>query len=259
MLTVTHSGRLGDILWAAPSMRAIAAIHGPVHLHVPGEFKGLGSILLQQPYIAEFSFDDGWSATPGDGWRAPQHPEAVHIGYKGWPTLGLPYETYRIACEFLENEIAPLDLETPWIAVEPFDYSEIVAGWTETWFELKVGLMTLLDSHWSISIMVPRNGRWCKETRRLSIDGCDIDFAARCIQAAKGFIGDCSALHVLAVAMGKPCVIVEPMEARLNPIFWPLGMDGPRIYCVKGGDGKPTFDARHTAETLERVLQGVTA
>jgi hypothetical protein len=54
--------------------------------------------------------------------------------------------------------------------------------------------------------------------------------------------------------MGKPCVIMEPMTERLNPIFWPLGQDGPQVTLVRGNDRQATFDARHTAETLERVL-----
>jgi hypothetical protein len=68
------------------------------------------------------------------------------------------------------------------------------------------------------------------------------------------FLGDCSAWHVLAMAMGIPVVLVEPLEARWNPIFYPLGMDGPQVTMVRGNDGNPTFDARHVADALTRAL-----
>ena len=64
-----------------------------------------------------------------------------------------------------------------------------------------------------------------------------------------------SALHVLAVAVGTPVVMVEPLEARWNPIFLPLGMDGPQITVVKGNDGRPTWDSRAARDTLLAVLQ----
>ena len=76
------------------------------------------------------------------------------------------------------------------------------------------------------------------------------------IAGAKVLLTDCSALHVLAVALGIPTVIVEPMEARWNTIFYPLGFDGPQVTIVKGLDGQPTFDARHVTETLSKVING---
>jgi hypothetical protein len=45
------------------------------------------------------------------------------------------------------------------------------------------------------------------------------------------------------------------MEARWNPIFYPLGKTG-RVRLVTGNDGLPTIDARHTAEVLREVLGG---
>jgi len=58
-------------------------------------------------------------------------------------------------------------------------------------------------------------------------------------------------------------LVVEPEEARHHPIFWPgseVREDGhwtPRrtrlgrtIVPVIGGDFRPTFDARHTADAV---------
>ena len=67
-------------------------------------------------------------------------------------------------------------------------------------------------------------------------------------------LGCCSALHVLAVALGKRCVSMEPAEARWNPIFYPLGTTG-RVKLVMGSDNRPTFDARAVRQAVEEALR----
>ena len=75
-----------------------------------------------------------------------------------------------------------------------------------------------------------------------------VDAAAK-IKKAKFFLGCCSALHVLACALGKSVVMVEPNAARHNPIFDPYGKTG-RVHLVCGNDGLPTHDSRHVREAL---------
>jgi hypothetical protein len=77
------------------------------------------------------------------------------------------------------------------------------------------------------------------------------------IQAADVFLGCNSGLHVLACAIGKPVIMMEPSPARHNPIFFPLGTTGPQVTLVLGNDGQPTWDARAVADTLHRVLSTV--
>ncbi len=153
--------------------------------------------------------------------------------------------------------IAPLDLETPWITVaEETVTHAVIEGWTGEWFELKYGLHTLLRRQFNpYSWLNLSNGeRWQQEGYTAHWDWVDV---ARFIKCATVFLGDCSALHVLAVALGTQVVCVEPAQDRLNPIFWPLGMDG-RVKVVKGGDGLPTHDARHCADALREALHATT-
>jgi hypothetical protein len=54
--------------------------------------------------------------------------------------------------------------------------------------------------------------------------------------------------------LGKQVVMVEPNEARWNPIFYPYDKTGGRVELVVGNDARPTFDARHVADTLKRFM-----
>lgn len=278
----TFPGRHGDLLWALPTVRAIAETTGdPVDLQIAGEFGGLLPLLLAQPYLGSVFADARWGLTPPNAWQAPpawpprrEGGEAEHfqtppdppiaydkvyqLGYRRWPELPLPYEidqTVRV-----DLELPPLDLTRPWIQ-PPLGFASwredqagrrVAMGWTECHFELKYGLSCLVAAQgWSLRPIMS-GGRWEAEG---STDPTTWGRAALVLSQADLFLGDCSALHVLAVALGKPVVLVEPMEARWNPIFYPLGMDGPQVTVVKGLDGQPTFDARHCAETLAKVLE----
>lgn len=82
---------------------------------------------------------------------------------------------------------------------------------------------------------------------------------------------DCSAAHVMAAALGVPHVlVVEPEEARHHWVFWPgthihddglarhwqqkPDLLGRTIRPVLGGDGRPTFDSRHTVDAIKEAL-----
>jgi hypothetical protein len=268
----TFPGRAGDILWALPTVRAISqALSEPVGLQIAGEFTSLAPVLRQQPYLKYVIPDPRWALTPPDEWQAPPLTglagrttgRVLHLGYRGWPPTMLAQYVWEIArLELLDTEIVlpPLDLETPWLAVKQDIYAagDIAVGFTEHWFELKYGLVSLLLRRQAIPYWWDcfPEGRWTTEGRFHPTTWRE---AAERISSSHVFLGCCSAPHVLAVALGVPAVIVEPCEARHNPIFYPVGKDGPQVTLVKGLDGNPTFDARHVAETLQAVLKGVTA
>lgn len=268
-LHLTFPGRAGDLLWALPSMRAISDAHGglPLDLSICGEFKTIIPLLKAgAPYLGKITALDAWPLVPPREWEAPITPQdgvrLIHLGYRGWPHTDLPHCVYeQILKEYPDLPIAPLDLDRPWITVTPDPFvlpSEVVMGWTETWFELKVGLIQLLDQRKDLVpfLLLPTPGsRWVTELGYRPMEWLE---TAQRIHLASVFLGDCSALHVLAVAIGRPCVLVEPMQDRWNPIFWPFGMNGPRVTCVKGHDGQPTHDARHTAEALQQALSACT-
>jgi hypothetical protein len=98
--------------------------------------------------------------------------------------------------------------------------------------------------------------RWIAEYQQHEHGGpWSWEHAAAWISRAAVFLGDCSALHVLACAIGTPCVLMEPNEARHHEIFWPYGKTGPQVTQVLGTDGRWTWDARHVWETVQTVGQ----
>lgn len=260
-LLVTMPGRFGDILWSLPTVRALSVrASEPVDLAIAGEFASILPLLNLQPYIRRAFALDQWSLTPPEEWRAPigdlkgtDWDEQRDLGYRGWPSTPLPY----FIGEQMGVSREELQLDVPWITVnDPAPPTEIAVGFTEAWFELKLGvvLSALERQPHPYLILTPVGSRWMTEARYVSRISSSWVEMAGIIRNSDLFFGDCSALHVLAVALGKPVLLCEPMEARWNPIFYPFGMDG-RVQVVLGNDGRPTFDARAVQQAIEEKLR----
>lgn len=249
----TMPGRHGDILWSLLTARALAEQFGePVDLAIAGKYGSISPLLQEQPYIRLVFTLDTWQiqeTAPITPREAPLPPamhwdRIYHLGYESWPTPDLPRDVAR-------RTGVEIDLERPWISAVPIKES-IVVGFSDEWFEMKVGLVELLTRgrHHGL-ITAAKGSRWDREYGAFIYSWVDM---AEKIAGADLFLGCCSALHVLAVGLGKPCVIYEPNKDRHNSVFWPLGMDG-QVRIVRGGDGLPTIDARHTADTIAQMLK----
>lgn len=194
-------------------------------------------------------------------------------GYDGAVHAGLP--------TLKEEELA---LDEPWItlpdpatdeeekdAQRGFTDTPWIAGFTDEYFELKFGLWRLLtnrkpfasnavldlrdlrqDFIWeeAAPLSISTGARWKAEGFHA---GCHWLDGARWLARTQAFLGDCSAWHVLAAAMGVPVVLMEPQAMRHNPVFYPL--PDRQVFLVKGNDGNPTWDARHVAEALTNTIQ----
>lgn len=273
-ILATMPGRAGDLLWALPSIRALSRrLDQPIDLLICGEFAGMVPLLERQPYLGRvyplptWGMSQGWEPPP---LRSPEIPDpydrTLHLGYRRWPEVGLPYETrwtyqQHYAAQLGEISVADLDLSTPWITLSPTDVLAPATPWlaafSETHFELKYGLWRLLTERaltrrHVLPLNISVGARWQSEGGLAPIDWLQ---GARWMAQTDAVLADCSGWHVLAVAMGIPVVMYEPMEARHNPIFFPLGWDGPQVTRVVGNDGEWTQDSRHTRETLEQVRQ----
>lgn len=272
----TFPGKYGDLLWALPALRALSRqVDRPVDLLVAASFASICPLIEAQDYIGDCWAHPGWQTQdtapitprePPDRGGAPVYDLVLHLGYRGWPTRPLPVYTLDTLNSQLPDGIEPLpvgtlQLQEPWITQLPSaPPSEIAIGFTDEHFELKVGIVTLL-ARMDRSLLVLTHDsrtRWAQERPRggypLERPLPWIPMAAT-IRNADRFLGCCSALHVLAVAVGTPVVLMEPNPMRHHPIFYPLGWEGPQVTLVTGVDGQPTFDARHVRETLERVLE----
>ncbi len=272
-MIVTHPGKLGDLLWALPTVRALATKE-PVHLHLAAQCKPLVSLLEKQPYIHSLVLDENWQvqdtapATPRvPPTFIPASERVAHLGYDRWPDLPLPFEVAMHA----GLHVGSLDLSR-WITTEPAFKREpsadiVLFHWTDRWFELKLGLTELVTqsvplTSWCLRTD-PNTQRW--QVYKHAYEATFEKLASE-IAAVSLVVTDCSAVHVLAAAIGTPVVVVEPEQDRHHFIFWPGSVAGPgpwhpadnalgrRIFPVLGNDGKPTFDARHTADLIREVL-----
>lgn len=192
------------------------------------------------------------------------YDRTFHLGYAGWPEEPLPYECCRIANITRDAKREPrltIDLARPWIgggASSP-GLGAIGLGWSDEWFELKYGLTRLLE--FTRPSMRPTHGfllcapgsRWEQEAQFKATAWID---NAREMAMASTFVGCCSALHVLACAVGVPRVLIlEPNPQRHHPVFYPYGQNGPRTVLIRGGDGQPTFDARHLVDAITQAQE----
>ncbi len=176
---------------------------------------------------------------------------------KGWPLSKTLAEGYWLTAAEQVPGLKPLDLERPWI--KPVDMgergSDVVVGFTDNWFELVFGLFELVSGAFdeedaSFTVLCQAGSRWNTEARWFARDWLR---TADVLSKSKVFFGCCSALWVLANALGKRTVIAEPMEGRWDKVFW---LEHARNVMVMGGDGKPTWDARACVQTLRKALEG---
>lgn len=271
MIACTFPGKHGDLLWALPTVRAVAeAVRTPVDLFLGAGIGGLQPLLAHQWYLRSVTALESWVVQdtapasprmpPEDACGWADYAHVFHLGYRGWPKLGLPFETEHCLWSQWPEALGPhphIDLHRPWITnTQRLPPADVCVGFTDEYFELKYGLVQLLREHKVLRIAetcAPKS-RWADEGNGVAISLPWIYVAAQ-IVSSKVFLGDCSALHVLACALGKRCVIMEPNEQRHNPIFWPYGMDGPQVTIVRGLDGRPTFDARHVRDAVEAALR----
>lgn len=264
----TFPGRHGDLLWALPTVRAIAEHVGhKVDFATTEKYGRIAELVFEQEYISGVLVLKDWEIIEGAPIRPIEPPhmpsgydKVIHLGYPGWPELPLPYYVEKIGRLAMPG-IPRIDLSRPWIHAPRFFENDIqvAVGFSDEHFELKYGLWSLLSRDKStpgsvvewISLRGGPGSRWVTEGGQWTADWMH---TAEILASAKIFLGCCSALHVLACAMGKPVLIMEPNEQRWNPVFYPYGMDGPEVTVIRGGDGRPTFDARHVKDQVQALL-----
>lgn len=279
-ILATHPGRHGDCLWAMATVQAIArSYHTRVDLLLSPAYgpESFSALLAHQPYVGEVRVAEDWALsesapiTPRIPPTVPGgYDEVVHLGYERWPEPDVARATYANAARQLPR-LAPLDLSKPWMGptvapVVPRSVPLITVGWSDEHFELKYGLYQLLRTTYvhgggtlatRLLVNVSGGPRWVAAQTPPK----DWLHAATWIANAHVFVGCCSGLHVLAVALGVPVIVVEPNPHRHHPCFYPLGTRG-QVAVLLGGDGQPTVDSRHLIEAIEQRLvetsEGVT-
>lgn len=302
-ILATMPGRYGDILWALPTIRAISEAYGvPVDVGMAPKYGSIATLIEAQPYVGVAGPLDYWAIeeTAPISPRIPpdlrlldgitRYYDAVyHLGYEGWPTGTLAEDIWRRARDqyerqhpqehFLGRGVKPPDLDRPWITsrephlaayldehipARPTTAPRVYLGWSEEWFELKVGLSVLLAQrfpHVEFRWMRAWGGRYDElgldgiGPRSLGVCRSTWETAATIMDWSDIYVGCLSSAWVLANATGTPAIVCEPNPQRHHPVFWQDGKG--RNVLVKGNDGLPTFDARHVGDALEAAIQVV--
>jgi hypothetical protein len=92
MIKVHHAGKMGDVLYALPVMRALARTHrDTIHLTTSGLVVPLVPLLWEQPYIGDVHLDD------------TQPYEIVDFIFPNWEYYK-PGEGYNLSCQPLYFE-----------------------------------------------------------------------------------------------------------------------------------------------------------
>ncbi|MGH7534414.1 MAG: hypothetical protein ACREMG_02390, partial [Gemmatimonadales bacterium] len=256
-------------------------------LHLSAACQPLAALLVTQPYIAGVMIDHTWQvqdtapATPSTPPQCEAEGEILHLGYRSWPPEPLPFYTASIAGR-RRDEVN----WSPWITA-PRRHArtrDVLFHWTDRWFELKYGLTQWVVNRlpgdcWAL--------RCAPGSRFHSVFAVDRSFSALAgeIVASQLVVTDCSAVHVLATALGVRTVVVEPEVDRHHFIFWPGSLVpgtpgavqdpdwpptnrsidvtrwqaagnlfGRLIHPVIGTDGRPSFDCRHTLDLIAQLL-----
>lgn len=262
----SHAGRFGDLIWSLPTARAIAeAIGEPVDFCISEAYGSIAPLVAKQDYIRRAFVDETWKiretapVTPTEPGRdLSRWDKVIHLSMKGWPLSKTLAEGYWLTAAEQVPELKPLDLKRPWIKADQEvtkDRCDVAVGFTDNWFELVFGLFELVSGAFdeedaSFTVLCQAGSRWNTEARWFARDWLR---TADVLSKSKVFFGCCSALWVLANALGKRTVIAEPMEGRWDKVFW---LEHARNVMVMGGDGKPTWDARACVQTLRKALEG---
>lgn len=282
-ILATFPGKVGDILWALSTVRALSeAYDTPVDLQLSAAYgSGLAPLLIRQPYVGAVHLDEQWAVqdtapmTPRIPPACADYGEVYHLGYEGWPHPTLAEDIYRRV-----GLRGVLDLDRPWITTTSTPRllngtRRVWVAWSEEWFELKVGILTLIAARFpevEFWWLRPVGGRYSEAHHFHQVQaeedeapsfvhglGSNVTMltagwveTALAAQACEVYLGCLSSQWVLANALGKDVIAVEPNPNRHHPVFW---RESPRNHLVLGNDGKPTHDARHVGDALQTWLE----
>ncbi len=250
-------GKYGDILWSLPTVRAISeTFNVPVDLIVSTGYSEHSDLLRRQSYICDVRPWSSWhSPSPGEAsWSPfdntlhylprdlPEYDRIFHLGYRRVPDRPLPAFVYDEVTRLTPEVVfRPLDLGRPWIGAVATTSTPVAVtvGWSSNAAAWKRDVTKALRERFTSTAFAPVmtvggidetwKALWCFDMA----PAADWVAAAQRVADSRFFVGCCSALHVLACALGKPALIVEPDATRWSPIFYPYGCDGPRVRLVR--------------------------
>ena len=251
----TFPGKYGDLLWSLPTVRAISQIKGePVDFAIMPQYKNILPLLQAQPYIDRAFVIEEWlilHSNHGDQPWLPQknmeqacgYHQVWHLGYRGHPGLsGQPnmcladFIAWQQGIRFVENPI-PFIQGLDGVGVNWASRDEggltVALAFNEMYADLKLRFRkTFGELYKGVAISVMEYS-WLE--------------AAVLISKAGVFVGDRSALHVIAHGVGQKLITYEPHPARHK-----TGHLGTVFGCPYGKELAIPF-----GQSPERAAEGV--
>lgn len=210
----TFSGKFGDILFSLATVRLVAEREQtPVDFICMPAYKSLLPLVRKQSYICHAVTEPSWITTGSPFGDQPWKPPALlevgrnkvyHLTYRRHPmTQGI-----TLADAIAKNAVVNLRPE-PWIKVDRGKWKKHkpMVCWSFNDDPTRGQKLAFIQS---------------LRTRFPKLSFVSVDWhhvpdwidAAQIIQESLFFIGDMSAMHVLAHAIGKRCLIYEPSLDR---------------------------------------------
>lgn len=232
----THPGRLGDLLWALPTIEAMRKIDpSPVALYVSKYCEPLVRLLGYKYEHVEVldSWDVEFSA-PVKPWKAPlpdkhQFRDAYHLGLRQWPSPTLLEYYPRLM--FQEYNVSlNIDPNQPWLAnvIEPSSPEishDILIAFSDEYVEQKVGYLSALRRAFpklDIALTGTETSRLYQDFMLPKVDSiyvADVYALAKLMPSARVVITCNSMPHPLASSLGCRTIIIEPNPMRHQAVF----------------------------------------
>lgn len=238
----TMPGKHGDILWALPTVRAIAELaEEPVDLMVAAPYVTLVPLLQScAPYIRVCYGNTDWHVQDTAPMTPPRpamkgsmegYEKIVHLGYETWPMSLLPADIYVRGTASWGSPLPTLDLDTPWLTQPEWTdtdttgefgqslYSEwgeehhpaVHIGWSDEHVELKAGLIYAMAGQLGcdLRVVTPVGSRLATEW--LSHFPGDHDSFNECFENISWYTGD---WRLTAHALANSSLFVGCLSAQ---------------------------------------------
>ena len=200
-IAVAHPGKLGDALYALPTVRYLSGLHGmKADFWTSDWCKPLAGLLEAQSCIDKVIVPDDYKMQDAHcgvrPWRVPVHGEYVatyQLGFRDWPDASLPdyiaKQVGLVKAPELWLETAPKQLA---ITPRPVLCSKALATYPD-WFE---AFMALRPQQEFFAVSLPKLER--KWPNVIDATGPDLLSAARVVEKAPFVVGMPSIIQTIA-------------------------------------------------------------
>lgn len=223
-MRITHAGKIGDLLWALPTMKAL----GSFDLVTSPYCEGLLPLLRRQGYIKSAEVDPEWEvefSAPLKPWAPPSGIPGIHLSMREWPSPTIAEYYPKLLKEQYGHEVTP-DFSQPWLTLDGWIHNEIVVAFSDEYAESKAGCLTHLLHEFpsqNFRLCVMEGSRMEKDFhfpfRNCQVETVDLLGLASRLRSAKIVIACNSAPHVLGAALGRPVIVYEPQTMRHQTCF----------------------------------------